>query len=241
MGYSKNKINRAGQLWADQLLAAVEESHQIGEQKDELEEAVAVIDWWRREHARPLSQVGSNLRRYAANEGSPVVTQRLKKLPTLLGKLFREPGMKLARMEDIGGVRAVLPDQDAAYRVASRLRKNWTITRFRDYVTSPKADGYRALHLINRHRGWLIEIQLRTPSQDAWANAVETFSRTIAPGLKFGEGPPAVREYFQAAGEFFALGDQGLLVDAALRDRVNDLQESVDTLLDRAADEPRRD
>ena len=32
--------------------------------------------------------------------------------------------MKLARMEDIGGVRAVLPDQDAAYRVASRLRKN---------------------------------------------------------------------------------------------------------------------
>jgi hypothetical protein len=50
--------------------------------------------------------VAANLRYYAAEEGKPVVAQRLKKFPTIAGKLLREPGMKLSRMADIGGVRA---------------------------------------------------------------------------------------------------------------------------------------
>ena len=61
--------------------------------------------------------------------------------------------MKLSRMEDVGGVRAVLPSQEAAYGIAQSLKRNWTITRFRDYVSHPKPDGYRALHLVNRNRG----------------------------------------------------------------------------------------
>jgi putative GTP pyrophosphokinase len=104
--------------------------------------------------------------------------------------------MKLARMGDIGGVRAVVPDQSAAYHVVRRLRRNWTITRYSDYVAEPKADGYRALHLINRHRGRLIEVQIRTPLQDEWANLIEVFSRSVAPGLKFDQGPPELRHVF---------------------------------------------
>lgn len=99
--------------------------------------------------------------------------------------------MKLSRMADIGGVRAVLPDQEAVYRLGARLRKNWTIVKTRDYISEPKDDGYRALHLINRHRGRLREVQLRTDYQDRWANAVEATARDFAPGLKFGGGPPA--------------------------------------------------
>ena len=156
----------------------------------------------------------------------------------MVGKLLREPGMKLARMEDIGGVRAVLPSQGAAYRVASRLRKNWTITRFRDYVAEPKPDGYRALHLINRNRGRLIEVQLRTPLQDSWANVVEAFARTIAPGLKFGEGPPELREYFAALGDLYAAADQGLDLNPVLLDRIKDFEKAVGTLFEEQPNEP---
>jgi putative GTP pyrophosphokinase len=138
--------------------------------------------------------------------------------------------MKLSRMADIGGVRAVLPTQEAAYVVARRLRKNWTITRFRDYVAEPKADGYRALHLINRNHGRLIEVQLRTPRQDLWANGVETFARAVAPALKFGGGPSELRGYFLALGELFEVRDQGLEIETALLDRVEDLQQQADTL-----------
>lgn len=237
MVHSKSEINRAGQLFADHLRAAAEGKRPVGHQRAEFQEATRIIEWWRSEHAKPLSRVAANLGRYASEAGEPVVAQRLKKFPTIAGKLLREPKMKLARMADIGGVRAVLPSQDAAYRVASRLRKNWTITKFRDYVAEPKADGYRALHLVNRNRGRLIEVQLRTPRQDSWANLVEGFARTVAPGLKFGGGPEELRSYFGTLGEFFALRDQDLQVDSSLLDRLEDLQARADTFIDRAIDE----
>lgn len=237
MSYSKSKVDRAGQVLADRLRLVVDGKAVVGEQRSAVVEAVEIIEWWRGEHAKPLSRVAANLRYYAIEEGKPVVAQRLKKFPTIAGKLLREPGMKLSRMADIGGVRAVLSDQDAAYRVAGRLRRNWTITRFRDYVAEPKADGYRALHLINRNRGRPIEVQLRTPRQDAWANTVETFARTIAPGLKFGGGPEELRDYFIALGEFFALRDQDALIDSFLLDGLRDLQKQASTLVDRAIDE----
>lgn len=229
MPYSKSRVNRAGQLFVDHLREAATGRRRVGQQRAELTEAIKIIDWWRGEHAKPLSRVAANLRYYASDEGEPIVAQRLKKLPTIIGKLLREPGMKLARMEDIGGVRAVLPNQDAAHGVASRLRRNWTITRYRDYVANPKADGYRALHLINRNRGRLIEVQLRTPLQDGWANAVETDARLLSPGLKFGTGSHELRDFYVALGELCAQVDQGDPIDPALFERVKDLQAQADT------------
>lgn len=238
MAYSKSKVDRAGQMLADRLRLAIEGKSFLGRQRSELLEAVEVIEWWRGEHAKPLSRVAANLRHYASEQGKPVAAQRLKKFPTIAGKLLREPTMKLSRMADIGGVRAVLPDQDSAYKVASRLRKNWTITRFRDYVAEPKADGYRALHLINRNRGRLIEVQLRTPLQDGWANLVEAEARLVAPGLKFGAGPHELRDYYVALGEHCANLDQGLPADPALLDRVKDLEGQADIFVRSALDEP---
>lgn len=235
---SKSRVDRAGQFLAETLRAAQRGKRRVGSQLAELEESIEVVEWWRREHAKPLSRVAANLRYYAAEQGEPVVAQRLKKFPTIAGKLLREPTMKLSRMADIGGVRAVLPDQGAVDRVAVRLRKNWTITRVRDYVGSPKADGYRAIHLINRNRGRLIEVQLRTPRQDTWANTVETYSRVAAPGLKFGNGPPELRDYFIAMGEVFAAEDQELPVDSSLMERVLALQKEASTLMDRVLNEP---
>ena len=225
-------------MLADRLRLAIKGKSFLGRQRSEVLEAIEIIEWWRGEHAKPLSRVAANLRYYAGDQGKPIVAQRLKKFPTIADKLLREPSMKLSRMADIGGVRAVLPDQSAAYRVASRLRKNWTIIRFRDYVAEPKADGYRALHLINRNRGRLIEVQLRTPLQDGWANLVEAEARLVAPGLKFGAGPQKLRDYYVALGEHCANLDQGLPADPALVDRMKDLQEQVDTLRREAIDEP---
>jgi hypothetical protein len=237
MAFSKSRVDRAGQSLVDLLLA---DNKTVVDRRIEFHEAIEILDWWRGEHARPLSRVAANLRHYAGKEGKPIVAQRLKKAPTIADKLVREPKMKLSRMADIGGVRAVLPNQVAAYRVAGRLRKNWTITRFRDYVAEPKADGYRALHLINRNRGRSIEIQLRTPHQDTWANAVEAYSRTFFPGLKFGGGSRVVQEYFLLLGEIYARDDQNLMIDPSQFARMRELHNEVATLIKRAFDESRR-
>jgi len=235
--YSKTQVDRAGQVLADRLRLVDEGKAIVGQHSPELLKAVEVIDWWRDEHAKSLSRVSASLSHYVAKEGRPVVAQRLKKFPTIADKLLREPKMKLSRMADIGGVRAVLPSQEAAYSIARRLRRNWTITRVRDYVAEPKKDGYRALHLINRHRGRLIEVQLRTKLQDAWANSVEADTRRVAPGLKFGAGPAELRDFYVALGDFLAIADQEGPMDNALLRRVLSLRDRVVTLR-RAHDEP---
>ncbi|HEX6602623.1 MAG TPA: RelA/SpoT domain-containing protein [Solirubrobacterales bacterium] len=221
--YSKTQVNRSGKLLAEQMRIAILDTGHPDLDPAALAQAIEVVEWWRSEHSRPLSRVATNLRNYAAEEGPPVVAQRLKRLPTIAGKLLREPKMNLARMADIGGARAVVSDQASAFRIAQRLERNWTITRVHDYVTHPKSDGYRALHLINRHRGRLIEIQLRTSHQDRWANTVEAFSRTVAPGLKFGGGPAPLREYFRSLGELFAALDVEAPLDPAMLKRVAEL------------------
>jgi ppGpp synthetase/RelA/SpoT-type nucleotidyltranferase len=103
---------------------------------------------------------------------------------------------------------------------------------------SPKGDGYRALHLINRNRGRLIEIQLRTPRQDLWANFVERLSRTVIPGLKFGEGPQVLHDYLLDTAEIMADGDQGLVTDAVTLDRMKNRAIELVNLLFGEADEP---
>lgn len=226
MAYSKGEVNRAGELIAQARPITTPED------LDRLVGAIEVVDWWRSEHARPLTLVAANLRYYAAEVGDPVVAQRLKRLPTIIGKMIREPRMKLSRMGDIGGVRAVVPDQDAAYYVARRLRKNWTITRFSDYAANPKADGYRALHLINKHRGRLIEVQIRTPLQDNWANLVEIYSAEAGAGLKYGEGPQEMRQALVELSRVDAEFESDSSSGASAQARSEELLSRIDTFLE---------
>jgi (p)ppGpp synthase/HD superfamily hydrolase len=138
------------------------------------------------------------------------VTQRLKKQSTILDKLTRLPNMELCQMADIGGVRVVLPDQRAVDEVLKRVRKNWRpdIERVRDYVEVPKPSGYRAKHVIVLKKGRRIEVQLRTPLQDTWANQVEADSRWAA-NFKAGQGNQAVHDYYVLVSALFASREAG--------------------------------
>ncbi len=170
---------------------------------DEIAAAEATVEAWRQWHAPVLSSVGANLRYYVAPFGDPHVTQRLKRLRTIVDKLRRE-STRLSQMEDVGGVRAVVSRPDDVFAVVRQLRRNWTVTRERDYMAHPKPDGYRAVHLTVRRRGRLIEVQLRTRWQDLWANAVEEHSRLRGVDLKSGAGPKRLREAYRAISEQFA-------------------------------------
>ena len=77
------------------------------------------------------------MRYYIGRVGSvQEVTQRLKRFGTIVHKLEREPTMALTSMEDIGGVRAILPSQQHVLEVRERLDKQdrWSIRRRRFYI-----------------------------------------------------------------------------------------------------------
>lgn len=222
---SKEAVNRAGWLIASVLVVFREGddeklAHLEKVQSNEIDAAFEVIDWWRGLHAKPLTSVSANLRHYLKPHGPILVTQRLKRLPTVVDKLLREPKMKLSQMADIGGCRALLPDQSSVYAVEKSLRKNWDVRRIRDYAAEPKASGYRAVHAIVLRKGRLIEVQLRTPTQDAWANQVEEDSRRVGRDFKGGAGQAEVHEYYVVVSELLALRERGAEPDEALRKRL---------------------
>lgn len=145
-----------------------------------------------------------------SSEGAPIiVAQRLKRLPTIVSKLARFEEMELARMQDVGGCRAIVPSRKHVIGVTRRIRKNWDVKRLNDYTLEPKETGYRAVHVVVLREGRLIEIQLRTPPQQIWATEVERAGSRAGFLLKDGEGPPElVSAYEELAEEIAQLGDE---------------------------------
>jgi putative GTP pyrophosphokinase len=204
--HSKNRVKNAGEV-----LRRLESAT-----PDEMLEAIGVIDEWRADHAKPLRRVNAGLRHYVRKVGveQPEVTQRLKRFATIVDKLRRQPTMALSRMEDIGGARVTVPTQDQVDAIVRDLRSQprWNIRRVREYVEGrdpgPKSDGYRAVHVIVVKDGCFIEVQLRTPRQDAWAQSVEQDARRLGEGLKFGAGPDDLREYYVLVSELLAMRER---------------------------------
>lgn len=243
--YSKKRVNKAGKLLvalrADLRKLSAEE---LSDNYDgnEIEEALAAVDWWRSCHAGPLARVNASLRYYLGKVHDEPPTQRLKKFSTIIDKLDREPDMALTTMHDIGGVRAILPRQDDVDAVVAALNKNWSeqrpgrtcIHKVRDYAHEPKGDGYRAIHVIVRSReGFYVEIQLRTPWQDRWAQSVEYDTRELRLGLKFGLGPADLRDYYAMVSELVAMREHDIEPPEGFLEELRERQQQVQKYYDR--------
>lgn len=212
LAHSKERVKRAGDRLRGWLLNEVDLT------EVELSAELDVIEDFRACHAAPLTRVGAGLRYYVERystvkpEGRPVVAQRLKRMRTIADKLVREPGMGLSRMYDIGGCRALFASIDEMRRSVADLerQRRWDIVRIRDYVENPRPDsGYRAIHMIVRKDGFLIECQLRTVSQHAWAELIERTDRRTGMGLKAARAPADVTEYYRLGADLLAQLDAG--------------------------------
>ena len=234
--HSKSKINRSAAL-VRRFYSALRDRPSADydallDRGEEIIEAINVVDDFRTYHAKSLARVNAGLRHYVKRAGmqQPDVTQRLKRFATIIDKLQREPNMKLSRMEDIAGVRAVLANQEQANAVRDMLVKarRWQIRRVRTYVDGgdpgPKDDGYRAIHIIVEKDACFVEIQLRTPWQDAWAQSVEQDTRRLRQNLKFGAGPADLREYYRMVSELFAMEERHVEPDASFMQQLANLR-----------------
>ena len=139
---STSQVNKAGRSlrrWARGELVS-EAEHQ---------NALVVLLEHRAAHRLPLTKATMGLRSMVKTEQCQVeVSQRLKRVPTIIGKLAREPAMQLANMQDIGGCRAVLNSLDEVRRVQRRLSTNRPPLRVFDYIAKPRASGYRGVHVV---------------------------------------------------------------------------------------------
>lgn len=155
------------------------------------------------------------------------VSQRLKRIPTILDKLARHPTMALSTMQDIGGSRAILDNVQELRRVQQRIERRRPPISVDDYVSSPRSSGYRAVHIVVQYDSRAIEIQLRTHLMHDWAVAVERLGGRIDSDLKSGDGPSDVLAWLKAVSEAMGLEEDGMTVDASLRERISMLREAA--------------
>lgn len=83
-------------------------------------------------------------------------------------------------VNDIAGIRIICSFTSDIYRIAEILRnqKDITVISEKDYITYPKASGYKSYHMIvtvpvylsDRTIDAKVEIQIRTVAMDFWAS-----------------------------------------------------------------------
>jgi len=188
--FSRNQVDKAGFTLIDEN--ASDEEHRY---------ALRIINNWRSAHSYPLLHFRINLARKVKNiQPDAIIAQRIKRLESISYKLRRQ-STQLSQMQDIGGCRAIVKSVDEVIRLAENYKKSTFSHEFKgekDYISNPKADGYRSRHLIYHYksaRGQKIhydklrlEVQIRTSLQHAWATAVEAVGVFTRQALKANMG-----------------------------------------------------
>ncbi len=113
------------------------------------------------------------------------ISSRIKK-PVSIARKLRKRGLPVSvpsmedNLTDIAGVRVICSFIDDIYAIADMLTQqdDLRILERKDYIRTPKANGYRSLHLIvevpvffsDHKRAMKVEIQIRTIAMDFWAS-----------------------------------------------------------------------
>lgn len=112
------------------------------------------------------------------------IKTRMKSPKSIVEKLKRlghQPSVQAieAHIHDVAGVRVICSFTEDVYTLADALLKqdDVVLVERKDYIASPKPNGYRSLHLIvtvpiflaREKREMQVEIQLRTIAMDFWA------------------------------------------------------------------------
>lgn len=220
--YSKSEIDRAG-------VAA--RSAKPGSR--EYNAAVVKINEWRVSHHYPMHTFNMTLRKKAYDiDRDAIVVRRLKRLQTILDKVgARELNMNLSRMQDIGGVRAIMK---TTKQVDTLTRQYTDPKRFahklkvvKNYIEQPKGSGYRGVHLVfefnntqgrsehaRDYDGLNVEVQIRTQLQHRWATAVEAIGVIRHEELKSSQGDEKWLNFFALMSSVIALLEETPVLEA---------------------------
>lgn len=113
------------------------------------------------------------------------ITSRIKRPLSIIQKLKRYDAPFTVEaveeyLNDVAGIRVICSFIDDIYAVADMLlqQDDITLIRRKDYIQTPKSNGYRSLHLIveipvffsEQKRNMRVEVQIRTIAMDFWAN-----------------------------------------------------------------------
>ena len=154
----------------------------------------ARLNYLRGQGADVIEEVRRELARLCTEAGVPQaeVTGR-EKSPFSIWEKMQKRNVAFEQLSDIMAFRVMVPTRETCYVALGAVHGAYpTITgRFKDYISTPKANGYQSLHTgvtLRSPRNQKIEVQIRTPDMhDVAENGVA--AHWSYKGL--GEGAPA--------------------------------------------------
>jgi GTP diphosphokinase / guanosine-3',5'-bis(diphosphate) 3'-diphosphatase len=151
------------------------------------------LDQLRKGGGDQVARISSGLRLLLGQKGIKAEVEGREKHPYSIWRKMTERHISFEQLSDVIAFRIVVEDVEQCYRALGLLHQRWpTIPgRFKDYISTPKRNGYRSLHTGVMHSERVrIEVQIRTQKMHAEAEfgvaahwAYKTGASTIQPDV----------------------------------------------------------
>ncbi|NJC34319.1 RelA/SpoT family (p)ppGpp synthetase [Sphingomonas jejuensis] len=112
-----------------------------------------------------IARISEKLTELLASAGIEAQVSGRKKHPYSIWRKMAERHVSFEQLSDVMAFRAIVPTQDDCYRALGQIHARWPTVpgRFKDYISTPKRNGYRSLHTAVIHsENMRVEIQIRS-------------------------------------------------------------------------------
>lgn len=135
-----------------------------------------------------VSRIGLGLRLHLADNGLEAEVTGREKHPYSIWRKMAERHISFEQLSDVMAFRVIVDDDAACYRALGLIHRRWPMVpgRFKDFISTPKRNGYRSLHTSVIHDSKMrIEVQIRTREMHLQAE------KGLAAHWAYKEGKPA--------------------------------------------------
>jgi RelA/SpoT family (p)ppGpp synthetase len=119
-----------------------------------------------------IERIGRGLKAHLEANGVEAEVQGREKHPYSIWRKMAERHISFEQLSDIMAFRAVVDSVEDCYRALGLIHLRWPMVpgRFKDFISTPKRNGYQSLHTTVIHDEQMrIEIQIRTRDMHAQA------------------------------------------------------------------------
>jgi len=112
-----------------------------------------------------VEEVAEALRALMTSHGLVADVSGREKRPFSIWRKMQGRGASFEQLSDIIAFRLMVEDEDSCYRALGAVHKRWPMVpgRFKDFISTPKRNGYRSLHTTLVYgENARIEVQIRT-------------------------------------------------------------------------------
>jgi len=134
-----------------------------------------------------VNRIGLGLQLYLADNGLEAEVTGRQKHPFSIWRKMAERHISFEQLSDVMAFRIIVPDVGECYRALGLIHRRWPMVpgRFKDYISTPKRNGYQSLHTSVIHDSKMrIEIQIRDRAMH------ELAERGLAAHWAYKEGKP---------------------------------------------------